>query len=187
MKSKKKKKNTHQRTMGDNIREQKIRDRHLEREQAAKAVNVHLNPNRHRLEQISELGINQCAACMKKKSISKFYTKYIDGVLKKIWPSCKRCMGTQRKERKRAASKQQIIACFSYYGKCSPDSIHCSICRHKHFDSLTLIDLQYLTKDTILSASRYKWLCEHKFPSKLKLKLVCYNCAFEYIHQHSKR
>ncbi|KKM03223.1 hypothetical protein LCGC14_1776610, partial [marine sediment metagenome] len=142
----------------------------------------------NRLTQILKRGYNYCSGlCRKKLSIDEFYTIYrADKTLKKIWPSCKKCMGSQRKYKRSKATRDQIIGCFEHYSRSSPDSLSCYKCGHNKFNSLTLLDLKHKTKESILNSSMYRCLYKHDFP-KMRLKLVCYNCAFEYIHKHSKR
>lgn len=180
-----KKRQKHIRTLGDKEQELKIRDKKLKQEAKSKAVNAHLDPGRSRLDQILELKYNQCATCKKKLPLKSFNTIYrSDKTLKKIWPSCKKCTNAIRKALKYKASKQKILDCFSRYGLYT--RICCSECLHEEFNSLTLLDKQYKTREAILTSAKYKWLYEHNF-IKLNIKLVCYNCAFKYINKHSKR
>ncbi len=183
----KKKKIKHVRTIGDLEREARERDKRLKKEDEKATINIHLDPHRSRLEQIQELDKNECVSCRKKKSIKKFYALYRpDGRLKKIWPSCRKCMSSVRREQRHDVSAEHLMECFVHYSKQNPKKLACSLCGHKGTNSLTLVDYQYKTKESILTSSRYQWLHEHDFP-KMNLKLMCYNCAFKRINKNTKR
>lgn len=184
-------------TLGDIVKEQKKRDRKLAHDAKRQAMDaaggVFLDPNKSRLEQIQERGMHHCNSCIKTKllPLDRFYTVYDtdkkNKKLIKIWPKCKSCMGGDRKKNNSERHKKLVLRCFRKYGKHKHNKdIKCASCNHRTKESLTLIDLRYKTKKCLFTMTKYEWLKEHKFP-KMDLKLVCYNCAFEYIHAHSKR
>lgn len=138
-----------------------------------------------RLAKIQEANKKKCTICNETKLLEHFYSyKHQDGKLRKVNPACKQCELIKSKTKRDRIIYEKKLAVMRHYSKHElVEALCCSVCNNANIQELILIDTQYTTQKALLSTGKYMWLYEHNMPD-IKLKLVCYNCAFNYIHKN---
>ncbi len=183
------------RTLGDHERELRIRDKKLEEEAEKQRLALYDKKRKEgkRLKQnspstIQKRGTNYCQDCGKEKPIAEFYAYFDDfGALIKIFPTCKICDRKRHRGNRLIIMQEQRKLCLEYYSKRTKNKqLRCSSCKTKTFELLTLFDSRYKNNKAIADEKIYRKLVNFNYPD-IKYKILCYNCAFQHIHQETKR
>jgi len=126
-----------------------------------------------------EKNLKRCVSCGHLLSLSDFYVQYnTDGSIKKIWPSCKRCISLKNAQKRARAKVSLKIDSLSTYSQ-DKFNVVCSICGCSDIQCLTLVITN--SKSDVKILSDKDLIRFHKQGLMLKnANIMCYNCA----HSH---